>query len=424
MMNIAEVLRAIHEEDTLPAVQIEWEQSQAAFPQAGIDFLRPDVLSEAMLYCGFEPDQLPPLLAFAARVQADPCLAALIWHAAWRTYESDDEHWFGGWPRLEKALGIESGLFFLLVGLAMIPRVRRLHASWGIPDEVTRETCRQNQSYSLNYAAATEGGLGIPIGQLFWLRHYTREPYFRLGRYEFWLKRLDWDIRVYRHKTRGCVLALAPDDMRYDAQGYCPVDSLPDQPGDWRTTLVESEGRLRAYPISPLGVVVREPVELILDEWTPALTTHDWVLDMHIPAGGGMSAEAVHASMRRAAEFFPKFFPDRPAKAFVCWSWIYNPGLAEFLPAESNLVRNLSDAYLVPVESHPGDGLGFIFYQETFDARTAPRKTSLQRAVLDYLERGGIFRSGGMFYLLEDLDRLGTAVYRTPDCFSRSAGSG
>ena len=56
----------------------------------------------------------------------------------------------------------------------------------------------------------------------------------------------------------------------------------------------------------------------------------------------------------------------------------------------------------------PTSGLWFLFLQEVFDAATAPRDTSLQRAVLDYLAAGHTWRGGGMFFLVEHLDRFGT----------------
>ena len=129
------------------------------------------------------------------------------------------------------------------------------------------------------------------------------------------------------------------------------------------------------------------------------------------PPAAGCRPRQFYASFRRAAEFFPHYFPDTPPKAYVCWSWIYNPCLAEFFtPAEQSGAqpgRRLSP----PSRIRPGDGLEFIFYQDKFDASTAPRKTSLQRAVLDYLASGGRWRCGTMFYLMQDMDQLGTAVY-------------
>ena len=296
MMHVEEVLNSLEEEAALDAVKLYWEESQAAFPAGGIDFLQPEQVRDNLLACGFSPAALEPALRAAEKIQADPALAALIWHCAWRVYESDDEHWFGGWPRLDKALGEDAGVFNLLVGIAMAPRVRAHHQRMGIPADVTRETCLEPYAFSLNYAEMSGGRLGIPMGQLFWLRYYTREKYFRLGRYEFWLKPFDWEVRIYRSSRSGQVLALAPHDVHYDARGLPPGVQKPGQPGerlllygDWRSRLVEEPGRITGSPIDPRGFARRQPVTLDLAEWQPALQAGDWVLDMHIPAGGGMA---------------------------------------------------------------------------------------------------------------------------------------
>ena len=41
-----------------------------------------------------------------------------------------------------------------------------------------------------------------------------------------------------------------------------------------------------------------------------------------------------------------------------------------------------------------------------------PRDTSVRRAMLDELQSGGSLRSGGMFFLAEDIERFGQKPYR------------
>jgi hypothetical protein len=72
----------------------------------------------------------------------------------------------------------------------------------------------------------------------------------------------------------------------------------------------------------------------------------------------------------------------------------------------------MRELYLFPVPSTADAGLWFIFFQNTFDPATAPRDTSLQRAVLDYLAAGNRWRVGGMFFLLDDLGEFGRQHYR------------
>jgi hypothetical protein len=414
MLELRKVLQYLGEEQSLDAIKIEWEKSQAVFPTGDLAFLMPEEVRSNLYYCGFGADALEPALHAAAYIRSDPNLTALAWHCYWRLYHSNDPaiHWFIGWPQLRQVLGSNSGLFPLLVGIAMAPLVREFHKKMEIPDKITRETCLEPYSYSLNYKEMTGGELGLIWSQLFWLRHYTREKYFRLGRFEFWLKPLGMDFRVYRNRNTGEVAALAQDEACYDATGLSVNDQECELPGQWHAQFRAADNQVIGNIIHPRGYVISQPVTLDLNEWQLILQPGDWVLDMHIPAGGGMTPALVHTSFHRAAEFFPRFFPTMAPRAYVCSSWIYNPGLVDILPPESNLVSNLSDAYLVPVVSGPEDGLGFMFYQEKFDAQTAPRKTSLQRAILDFLSRGGRWRCGGMFYLLEDLDMLGTGFYQ------------
>jgi len=133
---------------------------------------------------------------------------------------------------------------------------------------------------------------------------------------------------------------------------------------------------------------------------------------MHIPAGGGMTLDACGHSMREGVEFFKTHLQKTPA-AIVCDSWTFHPGLEDILPADSNLVLYQKELYLYPIPTNPESGLWFIFLRDKVDPATAPRHTSLQRAILDHLAGGGVWGgSGGMFFLAEDLPEFGTQLYR------------
>ncbi len=137
-------------------------------------------------------------------------------------------------------------------------------------------------------------------------------------------------------------------------------------------------------------------------------------MDMHIPPGGGMILEICRASMRQAADFFPRYFPDRPAASITCASWIFNTQLDGIFAPEANLVRFQRELYLYPVPSTGQDGLVFIFGQDDPRPDTAPRDTRLQRAILDFLAKGNRWRNGGMFFLAADLPHFGQGWYRGP----------
>ena len=61
-------------------------------------------------------------------------------------------------------------------------------------------------------------------------------------------------------------------------------------------------------------------------------------IGMHIPAIGAMKPEACEESLRRAREFFPKYFPEVDFRFFTCHSWLLDSKLEELLPYESNIL--------------------------------------------------------------------------------------
>lgn len=126
-----------------------------------------------------------------------------------------------------------------------------------------------------------------------------------------------------------------------------------------------------------------------------------------------MTVDRCEASMREALAFFPRYFPDKPFKAFACQSWIMNPEYADFYSPQANFVRYQREVYLYPTAYATSGGVFFIFDAHVIDPATAPRDTRLRRAMVDHVAAGGILRNGGMFFFPGEMDRFGTQVYRT-----------
>ena len=76
------------------------------------------------------------------------------------------------------------------------------------------------------------------------------------------------------------------------------------------------------------------------------------------------------------------------------------------------MVHWQKELYLYPIPSGDRSGLRFIFGKDDIDISTAPRDTSLRRALLDHLQLGGRLISGGMFFLCENVDKFGSQIYR------------
>jgi hypothetical protein len=411
MMTLEEVLQQVQEPGAAEALRPHWEET-AVLPDGAIPpFLLPEAVARHREWCGFGPEAEAPLLEAAAQIAADPALRLLAAHCERLLFVHTDSEGIRDWPTLERALGDRSGLFYLLIALSMVPRVQERHRELGVPEEVSRETCLQVSCFAENYRRGARGQLGIYRQQLYWLRHYPAGRLFRLGRFEYMLQPYRGGVDVYRHRETGDIVALAPAGMRYDADGYA---LRKEEERGWLSTRDDDEETIVGYPISPQGMAVQREVRLPRREWEAVLVKGDETLDMHIPAGGGMTPERCADSMRRAAEFFRRHFPDRPFASITCGSWIFNTQLDGILPPTANLVAYQRELYLYPIPSGPTAGLWFLFFQEPFDAATAPRDTAVQRAVLDFLaEEGHTWRVGAMFFLTEHLDRYGTQHYRS-----------
>ncbi|GLY50608.1 hypothetical protein Lesp01_42640 [Lentzea sp. NBRC 102530] len=119
----------------------------------------------------------------------------------------------------------------------------------------------------------------------------------------------------------------------------------------------------------------------------------DSALSLHVPDAGPLAPQLVDASLDAARAFFPRHFPDEHYSAFSCGSWLLDPQLREYLPADSNIIRFQRRFELEPHAELDGidadvEVLRFVFRTLTTPLDRLPRRTLLQRAVLDHLEAG------------------------------------
>ncbi len=153
----------------------------------------------------------------------------------------------------------------------------------------------------------------------------------------------------------------------------------------WLPIFEASEAGWRGHPVSPYGRVQREPAFLPASQWELLLQKGDPVLDIHIPRRDPLNNETCSSSLQQALEFFERF---GPSKAFFCHTWFFTPQLQQMLPAESAIVRFQREFYLFPFPGSVDFLWAFAFGDKYTDRASAPRDTSLQRAVLDWLAEG------------------------------------
>jgi hypothetical protein len=111
------------------------------------------------------------------------------------------------------------------------------------------------------------------------------------------------------------------------------------------------------------------------------------------PGLGPLTPAAITASLDEARAFFPRPLSRRTYTAFACGSWLLDPQLCEYLPEDSNIVRFQRRFDLAPYEEPEGldcdvEVLRFVFRTLTTPLDQLPRRSVLQRAIVDHLKAG------------------------------------
>ncbi|MDO9543267.1 MAG: acyltransferase domain-containing protein, partial [Kiritimatiellia bacterium] len=340
-MQIENILSEFGALDRLETVKPRWLESLASFPDNGPDFIRPEQIMTNLQWCGFEPDVEPVLVGAAGKIAANRSLLYLAWHYYRMIYDYEASGSPLQFVPLDKILGDDGPSFYLLVALAIVPRMRIFHQRLGIPEQVTRETCLQVKCFCENYRRANGGRLGIFVQQTGWLKNYVNGTlFFRLGRFEYWSQPFNQDYKVYRHRSNGMTMALAGPAWKINSSGLIEgIGAEAEDNSGWQTTLKQDKSGTCGFPINPKGFVEPLPVNLPEAEWECVLEKGVPVLFMHIPAGGGMRLEKCAESLREARKFFRRYFPSPAPRAIVCSSWMFSPILEQILPADSNLIK-------------------------------------------------------------------------------------
>jgi len=386
-----------------------WDEAMTARPASRPIYLQREALSARREAAGLAADADATLLAAVEAIEADPVLAQLAWFLHWRVFVAPEHGVPWGPPILEKRLGILAGPFYQLLSLEFPTRLAEVHRQRHYPPEVTAETVLQLLAFDGNYRRGC-GCAGIYARQFSWLTNYLLDPYIRLGRLEFQLHTYGGGVNAWQRRSDDAVLALAEDDVRVGPAGLRLAPDAPAEEG-WRTSYREESDMVQGYPIDPAGYILPDPVRLSFDEWAPRLRRGDTVIDMHIPAGGGMTWEACIDSLQRASAFFPRYHPDRPFTALALGTWFMDPRLADILPSTANPLHMQRAGYLFPTSPAP-DGLWFVFLQSTHNPAILPRDTSMRRALAAFLDTGATWHGGGMFMLREHLDEPVEGRYR------------
>lgn len=413
-MHLSQFLRAWNAADNvevMETLQREWKVTVQTEPE-NWQLLDSRFWRENRQWSGCEDRCDVALEEAVTRIKTRPELHLLAWHCHRLLFDIDDfdaSKFQSLVPVLDNIKADFSAVFFLWLTLGTVQRLRQHNAARGIPDEITKATLWDLAIAQRRYARYNHNKIGIPHRLLNWHRLVSQGNLHRVGRFEYIRRPFRGRLRAFRDRHTGEVLALSLPQVQYDSEGYFP---LPSHDFYWESTLETTKSTFTGHPISPRGFACSHTVAISLDEWEEVLSPDDAVLEIHIPEGEALTEESCRSSFEDAILFFAQYYPEIQTRAFVCYSWLFNTQFETLFEPTSNIVGWQREVYEFPMPSTGNDGLYFVFGQDKIDPQTAPRDSKLRRAILQHLESGKTLRSGGMFFLFDDMEKYGTQCYR------------
>jgi hypothetical protein len=371
-----------------------------------IDILIPESLNEWCIRLNLPSPAISALQELAALVRDDPQLLQIFsdfhvetaqqgkWMREWRDLPFD--------PIVQVKLAERTSQFYLLAYLSALPYTWRRYQELGVSAQIFDDTMLDFSFYIEDYFDL-HGIWGYSNFAWIW-RHLACEL-FRLGRLQYMLTPFSGGVTAFRQRETGLIRLLADPEQPLRADGYAygagksQGDEAPLGDDAWSPEFFVDSNGWRGHRVDPLGFVEKAAMRLSTAEWNLILQRGDPILDLHIPRKDPLNAETCGASYAQALAFFPRLFPDRLPKALFCHTWMFTPQLRQFLPPESNLVKFQREFTLYPHAGSLGFLWSFVFGDKYPDRATAPRDTSLRRAVLDWLDAGGeIFDLPGLMF--------------------------
>jgi hypothetical protein len=322
----------------------------------------------------------------------------------WRLLEHD--------PAVEAILGEQASLFYLIAYLGTLPNVEQEYLRRGIGMDVFHDTMLDFPIYINDYYYVHNRW---GYDEFMWIWRHLECELFRLGRLQFALAEFEGHVTGFRNRKTGQYLLLADPTLPLRADGnavgagklrWKPIVEEEnsaaveaEKASQWLPAYEQVENGWKGHPVSQRGIVAREPILLGREEWDLVLQHGDTVLDIHIPRKDPFNIDNCRESLQQAFDFFPRYLPEKPFRAGYCHTWFFTSQLHSLLPAESNILAFQNEFYLYPYAGGPDFLWAFVFGEKYPDPASAPRDTSLRRAVLDWLAAGNeLFDLPGVFF--------------------------
>ena len=378
------------------------------------EYLRaPDLLHHDAAWCGISSEFHAMIMDAAQELLQRPERLADLARCA-NTLFGPDEWNPDEWQNTPRDTSLGERFFLALPLLQHLTLTRRWYAARGIPEDFLRDTLSDIQLWIETCQQRT----GLPgLKEAGWLREHFQGRVIRLGRLQFQPATYDgaFIALAQRKSNRVCLVArggrsITPQGIFADSEGASGTAV--------QLTYSEVAGEIRrAHVVQPNGTLALTPTDFAPGCWEKKLAPGDATLALHIPGGAPLFFAACQDSFQRAAAFYPRYFSDYPTpRGVTCGSWLFYPGLCDFLPADANIVRFQRAFHRFPL---PGASANQT-YERAFtpQERAITRdqlKGTLQHRLFDHIQTGNTpIHAGGL--ILPPLENWGQNQTQTATC--------
>ena len=224
---------------------------------------------------------------------------------------------------------------------------------------------------------------------------------FRLGRLELQIfHSFGGRVQVFEG-PRGQRVALAHDITAHRSGRALGSLYCDDKESSHICAVCETEDSWVGYPVNEAGLIESVAITLPKREWKQVLKRGDNVVSLHIPAGGGLTPEAVDESIQQMKVFLRTYFPDYEYKAFDCYSWLLDPQLVTLLGEDTNISKFCKRFSPVTHHSRGEAVFNFVFFKPNmdFDMKSLPENTNLEKKLKEHFLNGNaIYETYGYFF--------------------------
>ncbi|MCX7842828.1 MAG: acyltransferase domain-containing protein [Clostridia bacterium] len=375
-----------------------WDSSMSSFPANNIKYLGMDYLTNANKILNLDKKALQVLIDHAGKISKNLFLKQLYWHycITLSNLEKNFDPWTFCFPSLNGMYGIDSGVFGLLALLSRLDSLIVHYSNSGITEDILRDTLSDINLW-MNKYYNENGHWGF--SQSNWLLLHMTGRLYRLGRLQFSMEYMNTPLRAYKHKNSNEIIAFFEKGIKIRQDGLIDGTNSICDPLCWSAEFNENHDKITGNPIKSIGKVEKSLLVLDSSDYNLALKAGDPVLDVHIPEGEKLELESCLISFSKAQKFFSTTFPEFDFKAFVCYTWLFDWQLSNILPPESNIVKFQRLFYLFPVKSDDIQMFERVFGVRHKDLDKIQLKTSLQKHLAEYLQKGNKMSNAGGFII-------------------------